>query len=217
MRLHHQPLLACPACGRATLHLASAATHTSTSSAQGPSVTLAMHCVLSDCGATHTLELANRHGICHPAWLGGATTGPHHAPTLAALPLPTDATTGALAPTHGNTVERMAAAGASGTSSIATDPVAAAAAAPTNLGPRVAGPGWQPAWGDPSNPPGQSSPWQPWRNSQPQCHCDLCGGDFAMGENIYWRASRPGFDGASLHLSCYCRVTLPGPNAANPF
>jgi hypothetical protein len=208
MRLHHQaPTLACPNCGRATLHLASAAVY---ASAQGPTITLALRCAMADCEHTPTLELANRHGICHANWLAGTTTGPQHTPTLAALPLPTDAT-GALAPTHGAAVERLAAAGASPTSAIAADPVATATAAPSNLGPRVAGPGWRPRWGDPSNPPGQSSAWQPWVNTQPQCHCDLCGGAFAMGEAIYWRASRPGFEGASLHLDCYSQVTLPAP------
>jgi hypothetical protein len=216
MRLHQQaPTLACPTCGSATLHLASAAVYTS---ALGPTVTLAMRCALQDCGATHTLELANRHGICRPAWLGSTTTGPQHTPALAALPLPADATTGALAPTHGAAVERVAAAGASPTSSIAADPVATAAAAATgNLGPRVAGPGWRPQWGDPSNPPGQSSAWRPWENDQPQCLCDHCGVRFAMGERIYWRASRGDFAGASLHLDCYRQLTLPAPDAAAPF
>ena len=202
------PTLACPTCGTATLHLASAAVYTS---ALGPTVTLALRCAQPACGAACTLELANAHGICRPTWLGSTTTGPAHTPAQAALPLPAN-DVGALAPAHGPAVERLAAAGAVATSSISADPVVAAAAAAHDLGPRVAGPGWQPIWGDPSNPPGQSSAWRPWPNAQPQCICDHCGGRLAMGERIYWRASRGSdFPGASMHLDCYQQVTLPAP------
>jgi hypothetical protein len=211
MQLHHlPPTLACPACGSATLHLASAAVY---STALGPTLTLAMQCALPECGASSTLELINRHGICRPTWLGNTTIGPAHTPALAALPLPVNAN-GALVPAHGAAVERLAAAGASPTSAIAADPVATATAAPTHLGPRVAGPGWQPHWGDPANPAGQSSHWQPYTNIKPWCLCDHCGVVLAQGEPIYWRPSRGAdFAGASMHLDCYRQVTLPAPAA----